>query len=113
MSGVEQSSSRAVEKKTARRGDACVARVLGTHIAGRSTRQPTIDPAMVEIYPEPSPSERAAILIALEAMLGTTRRDEVPRLSTWALAGRRESLLGSDVGSRTGWGRVSDRLAGR
>jgi hypothetical protein len=68
---------------------------------------------MVEIRPEPSPSERAAILIALEQMLGTTRRDEAPRPSAWALAGRRESLLGSGVGPGTGWGRGSDRLTGR
>jgi hypothetical protein len=67
---------------------------------------------MVEIRPEPSPSERAAILIALEQMLGTTRRDEAPRPSAWALAGRREALL-SAVGSRAGWGRGSDRLTGR
>jgi hypothetical protein len=67
---------------------------------------------MVEIRPEPSPSERAAILIALEQMLGTTRRDEAPRPSAWALAGRRESLLES-VGLRSGWGRGSDRLTGR
>jgi hypothetical protein len=68
---------------------------------------------MVEIRPEPSPAERAAILIALEEMLGTARRDEAPRSSAWALAGRRESLFGGGAGSRTGWGRGSDRLAGR
>jgi hypothetical protein len=68
---------------------------------------------MIEIRPEPSPSERAAILIALEQMLGTARRDEAPRPFAWALAGRRESVLGGGVGSRAGWGRGSDRLTGR
>jgi hypothetical protein len=68
---------------------------------------------MVEIRPEPSPSERAAILNALEQMLCTQHRDEAPRLSAWAQAGRRESLLNSGTGSRTGWGQDSDRLAGR
>jgi hypothetical protein len=68
---------------------------------------------MVEIRPEPSPSERAAILFALEQMRGTTQRDEAPRPSAWALAGRRESLLDDGVGSRIGWGRGSDRLTGR
>ena len=99
--------------QTASRADARVARVLGTGIARESTRQHAVDPDMVEIWPEPSPSERAAILIALEQMLGTTRCDEVPRPFAWGLAGLRESLLGSGVGWRTGWGRGSDRLAGR
>jgi hypothetical protein len=52
------------------------------------------------------------ILIALEQMLGTTPRDEAPQSSAWALAGRRESVLGSGVGSRIGWGRGGDRLGG-
>jgi hypothetical protein len=72
-----------------------------------------IDPELVEIRPEPSPSERVAILIALEQLLGTPRREEAPRLSAWAQAGRRESLQTGGAGSRTGWGRDSDRLAGR
>jgi hypothetical protein len=110
---VEESRSRGVEKETASRADARVARDLGTGIARESTRQHAVDPEMVEIWPEPSPSERAAILIALEQMLGTTRCDEVPQPFAWALAGRRESLLGSGVGWRTGWGRGSDQLAGR
>jgi hypothetical protein len=93
-------------------GDASVARVLGTRIAGASAREHVIDPEMVEIRPEPSASERAAILIALEQMLGTTPRDEAPQSSAWALAGRRESVLGSGVGSRIGWGRGGDRLGG-
>jgi hypothetical protein len=93
-------------------GDARGARVLGTLIAGASAREHVIDPEMVEIRPEPSASERAAILIALEQMLGTTPRDEAPQSSAWALAGRRESVLGSGVGSRIGWGRGNDRLAG-
>jgi hypothetical protein len=67
---------------------------------------------MVEIRPEPSPSERAAILLALEQMLGTPRREEAPRLSAWAQAGRRESLLSSGADSRAGWGRGKDRLEG-
>ena len=68
---------------------------------------------MVEIRPEPSPSERSAILIALDQILDTQRRDDSPRISAWAQAGRRESLLSSGAGSRTGWVRDSDRLAGR
>jgi hypothetical protein len=68
---------------------------------------------MVEIRPQPSPSERTAILITLEQMLGTPRRDDAPQLTAWARAGRRESLQGSDFSSHTGWGRDSDRLAGR
>ena len=96
--------------KSARRGDACVARVPGTRIAGQSAPEHAIDPAMIEIRPEPSPSERKAILIALEQMLGTPRRDEAPRLSAWAQAGRRYSLLSSGAGSRSGWGRGNDRL---
>jgi hypothetical protein len=66
----------------------------------------------VEIRPEPTPSERAAILIALEQRLNATRRDGVPWPSAWALAGRRESLPGSNGCLRTGWGRGSDRLEG-
>jgi hypothetical protein len=92
-------------------GDARGARVLGTRIAGASAREHVIDPEMVEIRPEPSASERAVILIALEQMLGTTR-DKAPGPSAWALAGRRESMPGSGVGSRTGWGRGGDRLGG-
>ena len=39
-------------------------------------------------------------------MLGTTRRDEAPQSSAWALAGRRESLLGSG-------GRLAHRVGTR
>jgi hypothetical protein len=88
-------------------------RVLDTRFAGESAREYAGDPAIVDIWPEPSPSERRAILIALEQMLGTPRRDEAPRLSAWARAGRRESVLSSTTGSPTGWARDSDRLAGR
>ncbi len=98
--------------KTASRGDARVARVLGTQSARESTRGHVIDPEMVEIRPEPSPSERAAILIALEQMLNVTRRDGAPEPSAWALAGRRESLPGGTGSMRTRWGRGSDRLEG-
>ncbi|MCD6032696.1 MAG: hypothetical protein K0S78_4878 [Thermomicrobiales bacterium] len=89
----------------ASRGDAGVAR--------GSARRRLDDQARVEIRPEPSPAERAALLIALERMLGVARRDEVPRSSAWALAGRREALLGGSEGSRIGWGRDGDRLAGQ
>jgi hypothetical protein len=82
-------------------------------VAEKKPSKPVIDPALVEIRPEPSPSERAAILIALEQMLGRPRREAAPGPSGWAQAGRRESLLNSGAGSRTGWGRDSDRLAGR
>jgi hypothetical protein len=120
---VEKSRSRGVEQKTAerlqedgetaRRGDACVARAPGIRIAGESARDHIIDPAMVEIRPQPSPAERVAILIALEQMLGRPRRDEAPRHSAWAQAGRRESLLSSGFGSRAGWTCDSGRLADR
>jgi hypothetical protein len=70
------------------------------------------EPGLVEIRPEPSLAERAAILIALEQMLNATRRDGAPRPSAWAIAGRRESLPGSTGSWRTGWGRGSDRLDG-
>jgi hypothetical protein len=99
--------------QTARRGDACVARAAGIRTGEEPARKQGIDPEMVEIRPEPKPSERTAILIALEQMLGTPGRENARRLSAWAQAGRREALLGSDSSSRTGWGRDSDRLAGR
>jgi hypothetical protein len=107
--GVEEKSARQQDGETASRGDA---RVLGTGIVGEAAREHAIDPEIVEIRPEPSPAERAAILIALEQMLGTRPRDEARQPSAWALAGRRESVLGSGVGSRIGWGRGSDRLSG-
>jgi hypothetical protein len=66
---------------------------------------------MIEIRPEPSPAEREAILIVLDTMLGATPRDEPSPRSAWALAGRREALLDSNDGTRTGWGRGSDRSA--
>ena len=106
-------TARQQDGQTARRGDACVAHVPKTRITGILASKQTIDPELVEIRPEPSPSERGAILIALEQMLGTPRREAAPRLSEWAQAGRRESLLSSGASSRTGWGRDSDRLAGR
>ena len=90
------------------RGNARVARVATTR---DSPGQHGIDPAVIEIRPEPSPAERAAILMALARMLGTVPRDDAPRVSTWALAGRREALLGRDGGVRTGRGRGFDRLA--
>jgi hypothetical protein len=103
-------TARRQDGKTASRGGACVARLLKSTQDRAS--QDFLDPAMVEIRPEPSPFERAAILIALEQMLNVTRSVEAPKPSAWALAGRRESLLGSGVGGSTGWRRGSDRLAG-
>ena len=94
------------------RGDASVARVMGTRVAGESAPERAIDPEMVKIRPEPSPDERAAILIALGEMLNVTRRDGPSQPSAWALAGRRESLAGSEGRSHAGWGRGSDRLDG-
>ena len=85
---------------------------MGTRVAGESARERAIDPEMVKIRPEPSPDERAAILIALGEMLNVTRCDGRSQPSAWALAGRRESMPGSGVGSRTGWGRGGDRLGG-
>lgn len=90
------------------RGDAGAARVPGIRIAGVSTSGYLDDPELVEIRPAPSPSERAAILTALELMLGGSRRDEAPRPSAWSHAGRRESIQRGDAGSRTGWGRAGD-----
>ena len=121
---VEKKTARRQDGKTARRrhtdghgqatrrGDACVARVPGKRVGGKLPSKHVIDPVMVEIRPEPSPSERAAILVALGQMLNATRHDEPPQPSAWALAGRRDSLLGSTGSSRTGWGRGSDRLEG-
>ena len=97
------------------RGDACkcIARGAGTNVRFANTvREQFIDPASVEIWPEPSPAEREAILIALGHMLDSARRDEPKQPSAWALAGRREALLGRRGGSREGWGRASDRHAG-
>jgi hypothetical protein len=71
----------------------------------------SIDPNLVEIRPEPSPAERAAILIALEQMLAATRSDAPPP-TAWALAGRRKSRPEGPGGFRTGWGRGSDWLDG-
>jgi hypothetical protein len=101
---VEKSGSRGVEEKTTSRGDARVAR--------GSTQRRVENLGHVEIRPEPSSAERAAILIALEQMLNATRRDGVPQPSAWALAGRRESLPGSNGRSRTGWRHGSDWLEG-
>ena len=108
MRQVEESRSRGVG--TAGRGDA---RVFRANVTAELAPKHSIDPEMVEIRPEPSPSERAAILIALEQMLSKLRPGKAPRLSAWAQAGRRESLLGNGAGACNGWGRDSDRLAGR
>lgn len=64
--------------------------------------------ATVEITPEPTPEERVAILAALEQVLSAASRADSPAFSAWAVAGRRESLLGRAGGSRAGWGRGLD-----
>jgi len=68
--------------------------------------------ATVEITPEPTAEERAAILAALEELLSAASRAERPACSAWAVAGRRESLLGRAGGSRDGWGRGLDGASG-
>ena len=98
--------------ETARRPDGEAARRGDVRVARGSMQRRLDELELVEIRPEPSAAERAAILIALEQMLGTPTRNEAPGPSPWALAGRRESLLGSGVSLRAGWGRGSDRLAG-
>jgi hypothetical protein len=50
----------------------------------------------VEIHPEPSDEERAAILAAVQALLGFERGGEVGRTEWW-LAGVRESIGEEDV----------------
>ena len=84
---------------------------MGLGTTREAGQAPDIDPRLVEIRPEPSPAERAAILLALEQMLPATRNDAAPPIA-WALAGRREARAGRDSSSWTGWGRGSDRLAG-
>ena len=96
-------------EKTASSGEVGVARVLGT--VRRAAVPDGIDPNLVEIRPEPSSAERAAILIALEQMLEAKRKD-APRATPWAVAGRHESRLARTGGVRAGWGRGADRLAG-
>jgi hypothetical protein len=63
----------------------------------------------VDITPEPSPEERAAILLALEALVAQHQAQPQHRRSAWVVAGLRESLRGIDSGERSGWGRGLDR----
>ena len=117
MSQVEDSRTRDVEQETAirpggqaaTRGDARVARLVGP--AHGSANHHVLDPAMVEIRPEPSLEERAAILLAVEQMLRATSRADPPACSAWASAGRHEAQLERMGGSGSGWGRGSSRLA--
>jgi hypothetical protein len=113
----EESRSREVEEELARRPDgklgsrgaARVARLLRP--AQALTSHHALDPAMVEIQPEPSPEERAAILLALEQMFGATSREEPPARSAWAMAGRHESRPGRIGSQGASWGHESSRLA--
>ncbi|MBW3631451.1 MAG: hypothetical protein KY456_00345 [Chloroflexi bacterium] len=102
--------ARRSDGQTASRDDT---RITSGHEGARRSVEPNgIDPELVEIRPEPSQAERAAILIALEQILEATRID-APRPTAWALAGRRESSRPGGAGElRTGWGRGSDRLDG-
>jgi hypothetical protein len=63
----------------------------------------------IEIWPEPSPDERAAILIALTRTLRQRSEASTSALSPWAAAGRREALRARWSG-RSGWGQ--ERPAG-
>jgi hypothetical protein len=46
----------------------------------------------IAIWPEPSPDERAAILVALTQTLRQRSEANTSALSPWAAAGRREAL---------------------
>jgi len=77
------------------------------------TRWPLGKGISVEIRPEPTQEEREAIVSALRlAVFRVGQGAAAPAQSAWALAGRREALLGRDGGPRAGWGRALDRLAG-
>ena len=89
---------------------ACGVRVTGgTNYL--SPRHPvTLSPSSVEIWPEPSPEERLAILIALDEALPRTREAAAPQISAWAAAVRREAMRAREAGgSSGGWDR--ERLA--
>lgn len=66
-------------------------------------------PFDLTITPEPSPEERAAILIALEALLVQQPPGRCPTNSAWAMAGRLESLGKMSVRIQAGWGGRLDR----
>ncbi len=66
---------------------------------------------MVEISPEPSPSEREAILLALRQVTNGTAKEARPRVAAWAAAGRNEAVLGRMVKTREGWGQAAGRMA--
>lgn len=68
-----------------------------------------IAPDLVEIIPEPSPAERAAILIALDRVMAEPDPDRAAPLSAWALAGRREAMRGREGGLASGWSRDTNR----
>ena len=95
-----------------RRGDACVARVRSDitdeEIAVR--RQDREQPR-VAIWPEPTPAEREAILVALDALMGADTAEERPPLPAWVAAGRHEALFGRLVKSRGDWQRSAGRMA--
>jgi len=112
-SGSRQSTvdSRQEDGETGCKGTACRAQDEVYLVHGSVHHLPD-DPDLVEIRPEPSPAERAAILIALNQMIDTTARIAFASPSAWTLAGRRDALLGRTGGSRSGWGRHLDPPAG-
>jgi hypothetical protein len=72
-----------------------------------------IDALDIEITPRPSAEEREAILVAIRRLLAEPFDAPETTPSAWATAGRRESVLGRNGGSRAGWGRGLDRMTER
>ena len=64
----------------------------------------------VEIWPEPSPEEREAILVALEQALYGAGEMAAPQLAAWAAAGRREAVFTRANEHGSGWDRNGERL---
>jgi hypothetical protein len=65
----------------------------------------------VEIWPEPSPQEREAILLALNQATNEREQKTLPHVSPWAAAGRMEAVVGRVVKTRGERGRGAGRIA--
>jgi hypothetical protein len=65
----------------------------------------------IEITPDPSPEELAALTIALARLTAREGAVNAHPVSAWAMAGRRESLFGRRVATRTGWERGVPRVS--
>jgi hypothetical protein len=75
--------------------------------ADRSTTDETEPQFRIEVRPEPSEEELAALVVALTLALerdGTADTPAAPERQ-WAMAGRRAAMRG--LGTPGGWGRVS------